>query len=223
LRKQPSNRKPETKFGEGLMKKENGIDKTILRTRQYWYEDGLTELAFGVACLLLALYFYLQVITSPESTLATLLNSSMVLIIVGIILLTRYLVNWLKARLTYPRTGFVSYQKSSGKQRWLAGGLAMLISAIVAAMMLNEPASLAWMPAVTGLLIGAAMLYFAYRLGLLRFYLLSFAAILIGPGLSFAGIGNLPGLSWFYALFGLVFLVSGGLTLRSYLKRTEVG
>lgn len=205
------------------MKKANEIDKTILRTRQYWYEDGLTEVSFGVACLLLALFFYLQVIAPPESTLATLLNSGMVLVLIGIILLTRYLVNWAKARLTYPRTGFVAYQKSSGKQRWMAGGLAMLIGAIVAAMTINEPASLAWMPAVTGLLIGAAMLYFAYRLGLLRFYLLSLAAILIGPGLSLAGIGNLPGLAWFYALFGLVFLVSGGLTLQSYLKRTEVG
>jgi hypothetical protein len=204
------------------MKKANEIDKTILRTRQYWYEDGLTELAFGVACLLLALYFYLQVITPVESMLSNMLNSGMVLFFIAVTLLIRYLVNQAKIRLTFPRTGYVSYPKSNGKQRWLAAGLAMLIAVILGFMTVNEPGSLAWMPAVTGLLIGAALLFFAYRLGLLRFYLLSLAAILIGPGLSLAGIGNLPGLAWFYALLGLVILISGGLTLRSYLNRTKV-
>lgn len=201
---------------------QNPIDKTIQRTRQYWYIDGLAELVFSAVCLLIAFYFYLQVTIPPETLAGGILNSALALILVGIILLGRRLIHKLKERLTYPRTGFVAFTAPTMKRRYLTAGIAMLMGAIVGALTVNEPASLAWMPAITGLLFGGLLLFTGYKIGLLRFYLLSVAAVLLGPGLSLVGVGDLPGLAWFYGLMSPLLAISGGLTLRSYLKQNQL-
>jgi len=40
--------------------------------------------------------------------------------------------------------------------------------------------------------------------------------------LSFLGFGNMPGLALFYALAGLILLLSGGLTLWHYLRHNPL-
>ena len=45
----------------------NNLDQTIKRTRQYWYVDGLAEIAFGGLCLLLGLYFFARAASPSRS------------------------------------------------------------------------------------------------------------------------------------------------------------
>jgi hypothetical protein len=197
------------------------LNKTTLRTRQYWYIDGLAELALAAVCLLLAVYFTLQVTLPHETLLATLLDSGFVLILIGSFLLARRLVEIAKTRLTYPRTGYVSYPKDNRGKRWIRAVIAMLMGATISALMISAPASLAWMPAITGFAFSAALLFFAYRIHLWRFYFLSAVALISGAFLSIIGIGNITGLAVFYALFSLALFISGGFTLRCYLGLTR--
>jgi hypothetical protein len=202
----------------------NNLDQAMQRTRQYWYADGLSEVAFGAVCLLLGFYFALQATLPRPGTFAVLLDSSFVLIVVGGFLIAGRLVNRAKARLTYPRTGFVAYPRANKKLRLLTAGLAFLIAMIAASFLSAAPKTFDWTLAVTGLLFGAALLYFAYRVGLLRFALLAAVAIILGPALSLIQLAFPPGLAVFYTLMGLALFISGGLTLRSYLKQaTETG
>lgn len=188
------------------------------RTRQYWNIDGLSELSFGGLCLVLALFFLSQGLLPPDSLLASLLSTGFVLILIASGLTARRLIHTLKARLTYPRTGYVGYSHPNKNRRILNILVAFFMGALVAGMMAAAPISLVWIPGVSGLIIGAAWLYFASRQGLLRFSLLAAFSALSGVGISLSGLSENPGLALFYALQGLALLISGGLTLRRYLK-----
>ena len=61
---------------------ENKLNKTYLRTIQYWFEDGIAELGIGGLFLLLGIYFYLQA-TLENGFLADLLSASFALIFIG--------------------------------------------------------------------------------------------------------------------------------------------
>lgn len=188
---------------------------------QYWLVDGLNELALAGLCVLLGAYFYVQATLSPDSAAYKILDMSFVLIIIGGGLLVNRLVQVFKEQLTYPRTGFVSYRRAYGLNRWVravfTGGIAALMGAFLTYAFSNASAAFAWMPAVTGLVFGMVMLFIAARSALLRFYLLAAAAVLLGGGLTLAGIGNVLGLAVFYAGQALCLFVTGAWTLRSYL------
>jgi hypothetical protein len=199
----------------------NDIDKTIQRTQRYWYIDGLTEIAFGAYCLLLGVYFYLQ-ITAPEGTfLSTFLSSALVFVLVGGALLVNQIVKTVKTRLTFPRTGYVSFPQKTGKNRWMGAALAIFMGAVVAAMFATAPQSYAWMPAVSGLVFGLVLIGAGVKLDLIRFYLLASISVILGAGLSIAGIGNIQGLAYFYGLVSLPIILSGLFTLSRYLRQTQ--
>lgn len=197
------------------------INTAVQRTRQYWYVDGLSEMALGGICLVLALYFFASASLLAGSFLAELLNMLFLLILVGSSLLARRIVNRLKTRLTYPRTGYVAYRHATGWRRMAVAGTAVLISLSVTALLVASPVAISWMPAVTGLVFGATGLFMGYRIGLLRFYLLGLGSLLLGGAASLSGLENISALAVYYALMGLALLLSGGLTLRSYLRETS--
>lgn len=199
----------------------NDLDQTLQRTKQYWYTDGLNEIAIGAIFLLLSLYFLLEVFLPPKSLLATLLTASFVLIIAGGGLLAGRVVNEIKTRLTYPRTGYVAYRQARGSQRLFLALIAMLMASLITMLIASTPASRAWIPALTGFIIGAMWLFAGYKIGITRFYLLAAVSSLLGAGISLVGLGEILGAAVFYGLMSLAMIISGGLTLGSYLRQTQ--
>jgi hypothetical protein len=191
------------------------------RTKRYWYTDGLHEIAFGFICLVLSLYFLAQVLLPQDSMLANLLTAGFVLLVLGSAFLTRWILTNIKERLTYPRTGYVSYAKPGARQNWLTAILGMLIAILLVAFFTTHPASMAWMSAVSGLVFAAVWAAMGYRLGLSRFYLLAGAALIFGAVPTLTGMQEILGLVTFYGLIGLAMSASGGLTLKSYLEHTQ--
>lgn len=197
------------------------VDQAMQRTKQYWYVDGLNEMSFGGICLILAVFFFASALLTEGSPLAEFLNMLFVLVLVGSGLLASRVVNFIKMRLTYPRTGFVTYRQATRSHRLVLAGVALLTSSLLASMLAASSRSLAWMPTITGLLMGAVWLLMGFRIGLVRFYLLALSSILIGSGVSIAGLENILGLAMYYSLMGLAMFLSGGLTLRRYLRHTH--
>jgi len=191
------------------------------RTKRYWYTDGLNEIAFGLICLILSLYFLAQVLLPQDSILSNLLTAGFVLLVLGSALLTRRIVTYVKERLTYPRTGYVSYAKSGTRQRWVTAFLAMVFAALITAFFATHPTSLAWMSAVSGSVFAAVWAVLGYRLGLPRFYFLAGAALILGAIPTLTGMQEILGLATFYGLISLAMFVSGGLALKSYLEHTH--
>ncbi|MFC1923666.1 hypothetical protein ACFLY4_10305, partial [Chloroflexota bacterium] len=120
-------------------------EHVVQRTRQYWFSDGLVELSVGGTFIILGLYFYIQSILP---------SGSLVLLAIGVIFLSRYVVNKFKSHLTFPRTGYVSYNRATKKQRIVSAGIAIFIAALNIALFLATPLSLNWIPAITGLVVG---------------------------------------------------------------------
>ena len=141
------------------------------------------------------------------------------LLLFGGIFLSRYLVNKLKTRLTIPRTGYVSYKRASRKQRLVSIGVVCLIAGFNAVLFLITPISVAWIPAISGLIVGSLWLVSAIRVGLLRFYLQSILAYMLGVILSLLSLEIYLGLAIFYGILGCVLVLSGGWTLAAYLRQ----
>lgn len=195
------------------------------RVKRYWYTDGIGELIGGGMFVLLGIYFALQEVLGQDSTLGGILQASFVLLMIGGVFVSRRLINTLKTRLTYPRTGYVEYQVDERGMRWrriLAVVLAFVISAltIVFVRLFQFFDSVV---AVTGLIVALILVVLrAKSAGLARFYVLGAISLVLGLALSLSGLPNGYSLGLFYALMGGCFFISGGLTLRRYLQENPL-
>ena len=195
------------------------------RVRRYWYTDGIAELASGGMFFLLGLYFGVLGYFEEGSLVSVILQVSMVLLMVGGAFGVRWLVNSLKSRLTYPRTGFVEYrvnEKDAKVRRYVVLAVAMLV-AIASLVLVDYIRSLESMVLVTGVLVGIIFITLRGKSsGLRRFYVLGGLAIVLGISLAYSGLPQVYTLALFYGLLGVAILISGGLVLQRYLAENPV-
>jgi hypothetical protein len=198
----------------------NDMKQVEQRVKRYWYTDGIAELASGGIFILLGLYFGVLGYFKEGSLVSVILQASMVLVLVGGAFGVRWLVNTLKSRVTYPRTGYVEYrvnEKDAKVRRYVVAGVAMII-AIASIVLVDYIRGLDSMVLITGVLVG--VIFIALRgksSGLKRFYLLGGLAIVLGIALAYSGLPQVYTLTLFYSLIGIAVLISGGLVLRRYL------
>ena len=195
------------------------------RVKSYWYDDGIAELSGGGMFLLLGIYFALQGYLGPSSFVSVILQVSMVLVLILGAFLVRRAINTLKSRLTYPRTGFVEYrvnEKDVKRRRYWAAAIALVVSSASMALY-RFIRVLDAVVLVTGLLLGLILIVLRARSdGMQRLYVLGGFSILLGMGLSVAGLPQAYGLALFYGLLGGASMVSGGSALRRYLAENPM-
>lgn len=200
---------------------ENNLSDVEQRVKRYWYTDGIGELIGGGMFVLLGMYFALQEVLGQNSMVGGILQASFALLIIGGVFVGRWLINTLKTRLTYPRTGYVEYQIKERGMRWrriLPVILGFVIAALTA-VFVRLFQSFDSVVAVTGLIVSVILVVVqAKSSGLARFYVLGAASLVLGFGLSLSGLPEGYSLGLFYGLMGVCFFISGGLTLRHYLK-----
>lgn len=206
---------------------QSNISEVERSVRRYWYTDGIGELVGGVMLMLLGVYFALQKsleeFLGGNSLVGTILQMGVFLFLfIGGGWITQWLVNFLKARLTYQRTGYVEYQtdrEHSSKARWI---LFMALSGGIAAFMVLLARlfqSFDAVVAMTGLL--GAWVFIILRIrssGLARFYVLAGVSLVLGLALSVSGLPGSYNVGLFYGLMGICVSLSGGWTLRRYLQ-----
>lgn len=195
------------------------------RVNRYWYTDGLAEILGGGMFLLLAVYFALQDFLGPDSMLSGILQASLALLLIGGAFVSRRVINSLKTRLTYPRTGYVEYRvskKDTGRKRILVFILAFTISALTIAFV-GIFKSFHSIVAVTGFIVGMILVLLRGKAsGLYRFYILGAISLLLGLAISASGLTEGYALGLYYCLMGVCFLISGGLTLTHYLHENPL-
>lgn len=204
---------------------ESKLSDVERRVRRYWFTDGLGELIGGGMFILMGIYFGLQEYLGQNSMLGGILQVSLVLVLVGGMYVSRRLINALKARVTYPRTGYVEYQVDDRNLRsrriWVAV-LALAISALTM-VFVNLFQFFDAIVAVTGVAVGLILITLrAKASGMARFYVLGAISIVLGLALSISKLPDGYSLGYFYGLMGLSFLLSGGLTLQRYLEENPL-
>ncbi len=188
------------------------------RAQQYWLVDGIAELVMGGFFVVLGLYFGAQAILPEDSFAASMLAPAMLLVVVGGGLASRTVIKKIKERLTYPRTGSLPYRQPSKRRRWLTAVLAFGMALLISALFASGPDSISWIPAISGILFGAYWLYYGHQIGLTRFYILAAISAVTGGTVTFSGMRESIGLPLYYLVMGVFLLVSGGVTLWSYLR-----
>jgi hypothetical protein len=197
------------------------IEKIEKRAVQSFYDDGLSEIALGLVLLLLGGYFLAQELAPDGSAVGAVLSVAFLLVVLSAGFFVNRLLRFFKRRITYPRTGYVTFKKKdpSPKRRVATAVVAMIISASLAALYGISPSLKILYPALNGLLFAVAVLLFANKVGLVRFFVLSAASVLIGFAVTAAGIGDVKGIGLYYLLFGAAVIVSGAAALVTYLRK----
>jgi hypothetical protein len=194
------------------------------RVKRYWFKDGIGELAVGGLFVVIGLYFAGHEWLPPNSTARTLLDSSLIIILIAGVFATRWSINLLKSRLTYPRTGYVEYfpsRKNTPSRRILTGVIAMSVS-LSLVLIGKFVGSFNWLSGFTGLAAGAAFIMTQARSGGNRFYFLGGLSIVLGLALSFSTLSESYSLGLFDGLIGIAAMLSGGLTLARYLRENPM-
>jgi hypothetical protein len=131
----------------------------------------------------------------------------------------------LKARLTYPRTGYVEYrvnEKDAKMRRYIVIAVAMMF-AVASIVLIDYIRGLESMVLFSGVIIGVIFVALRGRSsGLKRFYLLGGLSVVLGIGLAFSNLSQVYTLSLFYGLLGIAILISGGMVMRQYLNKNPV-
>jgi len=196
-------------------------NKSQLRTIQYFYVDGSFEFGFGLLCLILSAFFYAD--THVHGWLSAVVDSSLVLVIIGGAWAVNRLIKLLKEKVTWPRTGYVAYNSNKGSKRGLKPVLALVVGGLVAAtanLFAKAPGiHIALMPLLSGFIFGLGMVVFAWRTSILRFYLLAILSLVLGGVLAYSRMQNIDALAVYYLAFGLVLFATGACVLRAYLRQ----
>ncbi len=192
------------------------------RAFQYWYVDGSFEFSFGGLCLLLAAYFYAQTLLA-QSWLSSLMVVFFLLVMIGGAFVLNRLVMTMKERITFPRTGYISFPRKTGSNRWgralLLGAVSAILSAGIVLRLSNRPIGFDWTVTASGLLFGAVVTYLGFRTGAARFFVNAALSIGLGLSIGFANLADNFGLTAFYGLLGLGMLAVGGFSLWMYLRQ----
>jgi hypothetical protein len=192
------------------------------RTVRSFYDDGLFEIALGAIFLLLGLYFFGEIALPKTSFVRSFLGAAFFLVILIGGLLLNKIMRFLKARITYPRAGYVSFRKERNPRRRLMAGLyGALVGASTPFLMHFVPHFEDMLPALMGFLCGLVFLLLAAKSGVPRYYVLAGVSAVAGVALAAAGIGDMRGVSLFYALLGAAMTLSGLAALIVFLRRNK--
>jgi hypothetical protein len=193
------------------------------RTRQYWWIDGLAEIAFGLQLGLLTVY---HILTQYFSSLGWGIMAAflgIVFILVGFLAINKGLL-WVKERITFPRTGYVRYpnkRATSRKRRIIiAIGIGSITSILVNLALVYSGPAAQW--TVIAMIMTSCLIYVAYFTGVSRYYAIAMMAFLWGLGMNWmpSSAGSLY--VWFFGRLGCIFILTGLTVFVRYLRRYPI-
>lgn len=189
-----------------------------IRAQRYWNVDGLSEIAIGLVALLVSACVYWTVQTARGSLARVLIVLAFAVGVPALMLVSGRVLVAIRRRFTYPRTGFVAYQRSP-RPVWLAGGaIAVALTLVILPLRAGGTDWVTYLLVLQGVVPGALTLYFGRLVGLLRFQVIGVCYALWGVAVAMAGPGLDQGMIVFWAGIGAVFLLSGGLTFWRYVR-----
>ena len=131
-------------------------------------------------------------------------------------LFTKRALEAVKERVTYPRTGYVSYRsEETNRGRWLVPVATLLL--LILSLFL--PDELTRISSMIGALMFVIICSLGYRLRLRRFYAIGSIALLAGASASLLFEDEAIGAGVTFSVTGFALLISGALTFSSYLRQ----
>jgi len=196
------------------------VEAAPRRAARYWFDDGLVEIGVGLLFLLMAAMFALEGLVPAGRLPAAFSALWLPVILLGGMLVLSVALRAVKQRLTYPRTGYVSYPHTRPVRKVLAGIIGGLVSMGLVLLLARRPEWLTALPALQGGVVALVWFVLSYRIGAWRLTAVGLLALGAGLIASFAGLTTSIGAALVFGTAGWASLVSGALVLAHYLRTT---
>ncbi len=199
---------------------------TLNRAYANWIKDGLFEIMGGILLTgvgaLRAIIHFAGAKTPAYYWLSAGLLIFMFVVAGG----SGYVGKRLKARITYPRTGFTAFKPYKYNVKKIL--VLIILGAILGgtlgflATQLNQQKTGVFVPIGLSIIAAISFTYAAQRVGVRRLYYLAAVSIINGFLIAALGVGVVLGLSFFYLSIGLVLIASGCVALVQFLRTHEL-
>lgn len=197
------------------------------RTLRYWTEDGLPDLYIGLGYIIYGALTWWSA-HSDYGWAEALRSIFLLAMIVG----ARFLVEKIKMRLTYPRTGYIAYAQAPRRELTLRILLGMFIAGVLAFAIFytlsaeGETAGMTLVNILLPILFGGLLAVIASKQGNVRYGAYALIAVLSGlaaipfaRSLSPADQNAVLNGAVLLAVTGATMLIGGALALVRYLSR----
>jgi hypothetical protein len=187
---------------------------------QYWFIDGLAELAAGLIGIFLAVLFWVwQMVFTWRWSLPVILVGALA-VSFGL----RLIIQRIKERTTYLQTGYVSpFSGLEGK--WsvvILIAFSLLLLGLNYYLSTKGPQGLLWSPGLAGLIFTFIFMWTGMMTKLRRFFILAIISLSIGLILALLGMDYLQGVSVLTGIIGLVLLIQGYSIRKKYLYQNSM-
>ena len=198
---------------------DKNLDSAERRAVQYWFADGLAELSGGVICLVLAIYFTAtELIREPKW-------GNLILFAIACVMAfgVRWLMQRIRLRTTYPRSGYVAPKSGWEDRRLLVVTVCFTLMLLVGMVYLvsRQPTSVEWTTVVGGVIFAFIFGMAGFETRLARFIYLAICCLLLGVVLALSGLGNFWGVAVLALVAGAVLIGFGSVTRAVYLRQTR--
>jgi hypothetical protein len=211
------------------------VQSLLGRPQEYYNVDGVGELAMGFMCLSFALLGWLQAHAPRESAWH---GGYAFVGCMGVMLaILHYGPKVIKNRITYPRTGFVEYRAMSKFWPALLGGAVSALFSVVLWLSVRRHWQLSEAGLIVGLLLAASYIRIArtvrWKWAVFGTMVVAAFAIAALPASALEDFVNRTSLTpavparalgsyWLtFIVYGALLLISGGISMRLYLRRTR--
>ena len=203
-------------------------ENTLNRAYAHWLKDGLFEIGLGILFAGVGTLRAIIHFAGEKSAAYYWLSGGLLLFMIGVAWGGKRFGKSLKARITYPRTGYMAFKPYSFNYKSILAILALLIFAGILGGMLgmlstqpNQQEIGIFVPIGQGIVGALIFTYAAQRVEVKRLYYLAAFSIGIGLVIGALGVGIVLGVSFFYLSIGLALIVSGCVALVQFLRRHQ--
>ncbi len=192
------------------------INNLTQSTQRYWYEDGFPDIGYGAYIAAIGLVFLGQALTPPGSPLWLVWSVAGPLVLIGGGLVVNRVVRTLKERVTWPRTGYVSYERARGLSKVFRLLALAVVSAGVSAAIVVVQKNWLNLPAILGLVYAAVFTFLGLRFALKRYVVLALVALSLGLALGTTTMSIEQSGAIYHVAVGTGWILAGWLTWRRY-------
>ena len=200
-------------------------ENTLKRAYAHWLKDGLFEIMFGVLLVGVGTLRAIIHFAGERTPAYYWLAAALLVFMIGSAWGGTYVIKILKARLIYPRTGYIAFKPRTYNYKNVLVMVAILILGGILGGTLgmlatqpNEQEIGVFVPIGQGIVGAMILTYAAKRVEVKRFYYLAAFSVGIGLAIGAFGVGVVLGISYFYLSIGLALIVTGSVALRQYLR-----
>ena len=186
------------------------------RPRRYWNVDGLPELVMGLLWMTWGAAWLIGE-SLPRGSTRGVYWLVAPLALVGSGWAAAWLIKWLKARITFPRMGYVEWKEPSRRVHLLSAGAAVVVAAVLAGVAVRGGGAARNVPSTLGVILSLAFVFASFSQRAPHY--LALAAVALALGLAF---GSRPGgwteANWLFVALGAATAVVGALRLAVFLR-----